>query len=98
MNADLAGQGMHLDDAPARAVGDRIEIAADRQHTFAGDAAIEGKDDIEGRCRHRLKVWLFLGEVLQDGSCRIPMICSSVHRDRFIRPPSPQVRTLTPRG
>jgi hypothetical protein len=48
-NADLVGQGMHLDDAPARAVGDGVEIAADRDHTFAGDAAVEGEDDIEGR-------------------------------------------------
>src|SRR5215813_5069318 len=57
---------MHLDHAPARAVGDRVEIAADRHHTLARDAAVEGKDDIKRHGGQRLEVWLLLSEVLQD--------------------------------
>src|SRR5215472_12758696 len=65
-NADLVGQGMHLDHAPTRAVRDRVEIAADRHHTLARDAAVQGKDNIKRHGGQCLEVWLLVGEVLQD--------------------------------
>ena len=64
-NADLVGQRVHLDDAAAGAIGNRIKIAADRHHTLASDPAIERQHDGEGHGRRRLQVRLFLGEMLQ---------------------------------
>ena len=40
-DADLVGERVHLDHAPPGGVGDAVEIAADRDHAFVGDPALE---------------------------------------------------------
>ncbi len=48
-NADDVRQLVHLDDA-ARAVGNGVVVAADRDQTVIADAALELQERIE-RCR-----------------------------------------------
>ena len=44
---DLGGGDLHLDGTAAGAVGDGVEIAADRDHALVGDAALEAEHGVE---------------------------------------------------
>lgn len=65
-NAQLMGQAVHFDDAPTRTVGHAVEIAADGNHTVAGDPPLEPQNRLENSRRQRLQHWALLGEVLDD--------------------------------
>jgi hypothetical protein len=64
-DTDLAGQRVHLNNPAAGAVGDRVQIAANRHHAVAGDPPVECQDDGERHRRQRLQGRLLLDEVLQ---------------------------------
>ena len=55
-DAQLGGGDLHLDGAAARAVGDRVEVAADRDHALVRDAPLEA----EHRELERLKMAVHL--------------------------------------
>ena len=55
-DVDRAGGNLHLDGPPAGAVGHGVEIAGDRDHAVAGDAALQRQHGVEGTGRQRLEV------------------------------------------
>ena len=65
-DAHLVGRAVHLDDAPARAVGHAVEIAVDRDHAVAGDAPLEPQHRLERPGGQRLELRALLGEMLGD--------------------------------
>ena len=65
---DLGGGDLNLDGTPAGAVGDGVEIAADRDHALVGDPPLEAEDGVERPGRQRLESRLLLGEVLDDNA------------------------------
>ncbi len=62
----LRGGDLDLDGAAAGAVGDGVEIAADRDHPLVGDAAPEAEDGVERPGRQTLEGGPLIGEVLDD--------------------------------
>ena len=63
---DLVGHAVHLDEAPARSIGNRVIVAADTDHAFAADPAIELEHRAERDQRQEQQRRLFLGERLVD--------------------------------
>ena len=63
-DADLGGQDLDLDGAPAGAVGDGIEVAAERDHAVLGDPPLQLEDGSEGDRRRRQERRLLRGEGL----------------------------------
>ena len=61
-DADLVGQRVHLDDALPGGVGDAVEIAADRDHAFVRDPALQFEHRAERQRRQLLQLRLLLGE------------------------------------
>ena len=63
---DLGRGDLDLDRPAAGAVGDGVEVAADRDHALARDAALEAEHGVERPGRQGLEGRLLLGEVLGD--------------------------------
>jgi hypothetical protein len=70
----LPGQRMHLDGAPAGAIGHAVEIAADGDHAIAGDAPLQPQHRLERPGRQRLEAGALLGEMNGDDAP-----CGGVH-------------------
>jgi hypothetical protein len=65
-DADLARGAVHLDRTAARAVGHAVEVAVNRDHAIAGDAAFEAQDRLERPARELLKLGALFGKMLGD--------------------------------
>jgi hypothetical protein len=75
-DADLARSAVNLDRTAARAVGHAVEVAVDRDHTIAGDAAFEAQDSLERPGRERLKLGALFGKMLGDDA---PEVADQFH-------------------
>ena len=58
----LVGERVHLDQPLPGGVGDAVEIAADRDHAFVRDPALQFEHRSERQRRQLLQLRLLLGE------------------------------------
>ena len=69
-DADLARMALHLDDALSRGVGHAVEVAADRDHAFVTDAALDSEHRAIGHGGMQDQGGFLLGEVFSDDALR----------------------------
>ena len=69
-DADSVSQDMHVEHAPARGVGNAVEIAADADHALMGGAAFEPQDRLIWRQRPGVQSGFLFGEGLIDDPVR----------------------------
>ena len=79
-DADLVGQGVHLDHAPAGGIGHAVEVAADADHALARDPPLEPQHRPERGQRQRPQEGLLLGKGLHDDAPRGGMHARIGHR------------------
>ena len=63
-DAHLIGRAVHIDDTAAGDVGHAVEVAVDRDHAVAGEAALEPQHRLEWTGRQLLQLGLFLRKML----------------------------------